>query len=111
LAERVGFSGLGTILRKTAARSTFSGQPCKLCVPTSCTLKALFARFFPVLALSHSVIVGCLLAKAMALFPRFKVPALNRPPAPDPRVQRSSEEIARDDAAKAARRSARARAA
>src|ERR1700737_1250988 len=46
----------------TGARSTFSGQPCNLCVPTSCTLKALFARIFPVLALRHSVIVGCLLA-------------------------------------------------
>lgn len=51
------------------------------------------------------------LAKEMALFPRFKVPALNRPPAPHQRVRRSSAQMAADDAAKATRRAARARAA
>lgn len=51
------------------------------------------------------------LAKQMALFPRFKVPALNRPPAPHQRVRRSSAQMAADDAARAARRAARARAA
>jgi hypothetical protein len=51
------------------------------------------------------------LAKQMALFPRFKGPALNRPPAPHTRVRRTSAQIAADDAAKATRRAARARAA
>ena len=51
------------------------------------------------------------LAKEMALFPRFKVPALNRSPAPHKRVRRTSAQIATDDAAKAAKRAARARAA
>ena len=49
------------------------------------------------------------LAKEMALFPRFKVPALNRPPAPHKRVRRTSAQIAPDDAAKATRGAARAR--
>jgi hypothetical protein len=49
------------------------------------------------------------LAKEMALFPRFKVPALNRSPAPHKRVRRTSAQIAADDAAMAARRAARGR--
>ena len=51
------------------------------------------------------------LAKAMALFPRFKVAALGRPPTPHKRIRRTRAQIAADDAAKAARRPARARAA
>ena len=43
------------------------------------------------------------LAKQMGLFPRFKVPALNRPAAPHKRVRRTSAQIARDVAARAAR--------
>jgi integrase len=51
------------------------------------------------------------LAKELALFPRFKVPALSSSPAPHKRLRRTSAQIAADDAAKAARRAARARAA
>jgi hypothetical protein len=51
------------------------------------------------------------LAKEMALFPRFKVPALSCPPAPHKRVRRTSGQIAAQDAAKAARRTARAKSA
>lgn len=43
------------------------------------------------------------LAKEMALFPRFKVHALNRPPAPHTRARRSPQQIAVDKAAKVAR--------
>jgi integrase len=51
------------------------------------------------------------LAKEMALFPRFKVPALNRSPAPHKRVRRTRAQIAADAAAKIARRTARMKAA
>jgi integrase len=51
------------------------------------------------------------LAKEMALFPRFKVPALSSSPAPHKRFRRTRAQIVADDAAKAARRAARARAA
>jgi hypothetical protein len=44
------------------------------------------------------------LVREMALFPKFKVPALNRPPVPHQRVRRSREQIAADKAAKIARR-------
>ena len=40
------------------------------------------------------------LAKQMALFPRFKVPALGEPPAPHRRVRRTKAQIAADKAAK-----------
>ncbi len=46
------------------------------------------------------------LAKEMALFPRFKVPALNRPPAPLKRTRRSPQQIAADKDDRAARRTA-----
>jgi integrase len=46
------------------------------------------------------------LAKEMTLFPKFKVPALNRPPAPHQRVRRTRAQIAADDAARATRRAA-----
>jgi integrase len=46
------------------------------------------------------------LAKQMALFPRFKVPALIRPPAPHKRVRRTPAQIAADKAAKIAREAA-----
>ena len=49
------------------------------------------------------------LAKEMAFFPRFKVPALNCPPARHKRVRRTSGQIAAHDAAKAAGRSNRAK--
>jgi integrase len=48
------------------------------------------------------------LAKEMALFPRFKVSALNRPPTPHKRTRRSRSQI---DADRVARRAARASAA
>jgi integrase len=51
------------------------------------------------------------LAKQIALFPKFKVPALNRPPAPHLRVRRTAAQIATDEAAKVARRALRRRAA
>jgi hypothetical protein len=51
------------------------------------------------------------LAKQIALFPRFEVPALNRPPAPHLRVRRTPAQIAADEAAKVARRAVRRRAA
>jgi hypothetical protein len=51
------------------------------------------------------------LAKEMALFPRFKVPALNRPSVPHKRTRRTREQIVADEAAKVARRTARANAA
>jgi hypothetical protein len=51
------------------------------------------------------------LAKEMSLFPRFKVPALNRPPAPHKRVRRTHAQIAADIAAKTTRRAKRAKAA
>jgi integrase len=50
------------------------------------------------------------LAKEMALFPRFKVPALNRPPVPHKRTRRTREQIVADEATKVARRTARANA-
>lgn len=40
------------------------------------------------------------LAKEMALFPRFKVPALDKPPAPHTRMRRTREQIAADEATK-----------
>jgi hypothetical protein len=40
------------------------------------------------------------LAKEMALFPRFKVPALSKPPAPHRRTRRTKAQIAADEAAK-----------
>jgi len=46
------------------------------------------------------------LAKEIALFPRFKVPALNRPPAPLKRTRRSPQQIAADKDDRAARRTA-----
>ena len=46
------------------------------------------------------------LAKELALFPRFKVPALNRPTAPLKRTRRSPQQIAADKAERAARRTA-----
>jgi integrase len=48
------------------------------------------------------------LAEQMALFPRFKVPALNRPPAPHKRNRQTPAQIAADTATRAARRQARA---
>jgi hypothetical protein len=51
------------------------------------------------------------LAKEMALFPRFKVPALNRPSTPLKRTRRTRVQIAGDEAAKIARRAARVKAA
>jgi hypothetical protein len=48
------------------------------------------------------------LARQMALFPRFKVPALNKPRAPHKRVRRTRAQIAADTATRAARRQARA---
>jgi len=51
------------------------------------------------------------LAKEMSLFPRFKVPALNRPPAPHKRTRRTPAQIAADVAAKAARQARHAKAA
>ncbi|MDI4237731.1 hypothetical protein OZ411_33500 [Bradyrhizobium sp. Arg237L] len=48
------------------------------------------------------------LAKEMALFPLFKVPALSRPPAPLKRVRRTRAQMASDDAAQMTRRPARA---
>ena len=47
------------------------------------------------------------LAQQMKLFPRFKVPALNKPPAPHKRVRRTKEQIAADEAAREARREAK----
>jgi integrase len=44
------------------------------------------------------------LAKEMALFPRFKVPALNRSPTLHKRLRRTKTQITADDAIKAARR-------
>ncbi|MDA9424589.1 DUF6538 domain-containing protein [Bradyrhizobium sp. CCBAU 53380] len=46
------------------------------------------------------------LAKELTLFPRFKVPALDRPPAPLKRTRRSPQQIAADKAERAARRTA-----
>lgn len=46
------------------------------------------------------------LAKELTLFPRFKVPALDRPPAPLKRTRRSPQQIAADKAERAARRAA-----
>jgi len=43
------------------------------------------------------------LAQQMALFPRFKVPAINRPPAPHKRVRRTRKQIAADEAVREAR--------
>jgi integrase len=51
------------------------------------------------------------LAKEMSLFPRFKVPALNRPPAPHKRTRRTPAQIAADVAAKAARQARHAKSA
>jgi integrase len=51
------------------------------------------------------------LAKEMSLFPRFKVPALNRPPAPLKRKRRTRVQIAADETANFARRTARVKAA
>jgi integrase len=51
------------------------------------------------------------LADEMALFPKFKVPALKVAPTPHERTRRTRAQIAADDAAKATRRAARARAA
>ena len=47
------------------------------------------------------------LAKEMALFPRFKVPALSKPPAPHRRVRRTSMQIAADEVAKRSARRGR----
>ncbi len=46
------------------------------------------------------------LAKEMALFPRFKVPALDRPPSALKRTRRSPQQIAADKAERSARRAA-----
>jgi hypothetical protein len=46
------------------------------------------------------------LVKEMVLFPRFKVPALNRPPAPHKRVRLTRAQIVADKAAKIARQAA-----
>jgi hypothetical protein len=46
------------------------------------------------------------LANEMVLFLRFKVPALNRPPAPHKRRRRTRAQIAADEAAKVGRRAA-----
>lgn len=46
------------------------------------------------------------LAKELTLFPGFKVPALNRPPAPLKRTRRSPQQITADNAERAARRAA-----
>jgi hypothetical protein len=51
------------------------------------------------------------LAKEMSLFPRFKVPALDRPPAPHNRTRRTPAQIAKDEAMKFARRAVRSKAA
>jgi integrase len=51
-----------------------------------------------------------ILAKEMTLFPRFKVPALNRPPMPHKRLRRTRAQLAADSAAKAGREAARAKA-
>ena len=51
------------------------------------------------------------LVKEMALFPQFKVPALNRPPALRKRNRRTRAQILAEEAAKAPRRLARAKAA
>ena len=51
------------------------------------------------------------LAKEMALFPRFKVPALNRSPTPHQRLRRTRAQIIADEAIKAARQAAGTRAA
>jgi integrase len=51
------------------------------------------------------------LAKEMALFPRFKVPALNRSPTPHKRLRRTRAQITADEAIKAARKAAGRRAA
>lgn len=51
------------------------------------------------------------LATEMALFPRFKVPALTRRPKPHKRIRRTRAEIAAHGVAKAARRAARTKAA
>jgi hypothetical protein len=52
-----------------------------------------------------------ILAKEMSLFPRFKVPALTRPPTPHKRTRRAPAQFAIDVAAKAARKSPRTKAA
>jgi hypothetical protein len=52
-----------------------------------------------------------LFAKEISLFPRFKIPALNRPPAPHKRNQRTRAQILAEEPAKATRRVARAKAA
>lgn len=46
------------------------------------------------------------LAKEMALFPRFKVPALNRSPTPHRCLRRTRAQITADESIKAARRAA-----
>lgn len=51
------------------------------------------------------------LAKEMSLFPRFKVPGLNRPPTPRVRTRRTRAQIAADEAARIAQRETRATAA
>jgi hypothetical protein len=51
------------------------------------------------------------LAKQMTMFPRFKVPALNRPALPHERIRRSAAQIAADAAAKLDRRARRRKAA
>jgi integrase len=51
------------------------------------------------------------LAKQMAMFPRFKVPALTRPPLPLKRIRRNPAQIAADAAAKLDRRARRRKAA
>jgi hypothetical protein len=51
------------------------------------------------------------LAKEMSLFPRFKVPALTRPPTPRKRTRRTPAQIAIDKAARAVRRAPPANAA
>ena len=52
-----------------------------------------------------------ILAKEMSLFPRFKVPALGRPPIPHKRMRRTPAEVAADESAQIGRRSTRAKAA
>ncbi len=47
------------------------------------------------------------LAAQMAMFPRFKVPALDAPPAPHKRIRRTRAQIAADNAAKETRKAAR----
>jgi hypothetical protein len=51
------------------------------------------------------------LAKQMAMFPRFKVPALNRPALPQKRIRRNAAQISTDAAAKVERRARRTKAA